>query len=430
VKSRTLFLTLFACTAASAWGTEPALLRGPYLQLNTPSSVIVRWRTDIPTDSRVTFGTTAQELTKTAASAELTTEHSVTITGLTPSTRSYYRVGTTAALLTTPDDTCFFETSPVPGAATHRRLWVLGDAGTANHEQLACRDAFNAFAATSGRADLILLLGDNAYPDGKDPEYQKAIFDIYTPTIHNTPMWSCLGNHDGHSADAATNKGPYFDIFDLPKNAEAGGLASGTEAYYSFNYGDIHFVVLDSYKTDRSTSAPMAGWLRRDLLTVNSKWLIAFFHHPPYSKGSHDSDAENELKEMRENFVPILENAGVDLVLSGHSHCYERSKFITGHTGLSTTFDAGKHVVQPGSGDPAHDKAYTKPAAPGAHPGTIYTVSGSAGHATGGTLNHPAMWLSLNEVGSMVIDVEGEKLATLFLNEKGTVRDRFEIVKK
>ena len=73
------------------------------------------------------------------------------------------------------------------------------------------------------------------------------------------------------------------------------------------------------------TPSPMAIWLRSDLAVTTNRWLVAFWHHPPYTKGSHDSDAEAELIEMRQNIVPILEAGGVDLVLSGHSHSYERS---------------------------------------------------------------------------------------------------------
>ena len=140
---------------------------------------------------------------------------------------------------------------------------------------------------------------------------------------------------------------PYYDIFSFPKLAEAGGVASGTEAYYSFDYGNIHFVCLDSDETIRASNGPMANWLRNDLANNTQDWLIAFFHHPPYSKGSHNSDTETELIQMRQNFLPILEEHGVDLVLSGHSHAYERSKFIDGHYGSSGTFNSGSMGCKP-----------------------------------------------------------------------------------
>src|SRR5258705_12371843 len=89
--------------------------------------------------------------------------------------------------------------------------------------------------------------------------------------------------------------------------------------------------------SDRLEEAPMCQWLRLDLAANTNLWLIAFWHHPPYSKGSHDSDWEFELVEMRENALPILEAYGVDLVLCGHSHGYERSFLLNGYYGGSET---------------------------------------------------------------------------------------------
>src|SRR5216117_1053841 len=116
----------------------------------------------------------------------------------------------------------------------------------ASTNQAAVRDAYLAFTG-SRHTDLWLMLGDNAYPDGTDAQYQAAVFDMYPALLHNSPVWPTLGNHDGQSADSATQSGPYYDIFTLPTQAEAGGVASGTEAYYSFDYGNMHFVVLDSF---------------------------------------------------------------------------------------------------------------------------------------------------------------------------------------
>ena len=75
----------------------------------------------------------------------------------------------------------------------------------------------------------------------------------------------------------------------------------------------------------------MACWLRMDLAETTNNWIIAFYHHPEYTKGSHNSDTEIELIQMRENLLPILEEGGVDLVLTGHSHVYERSCLLDGH---------------------------------------------------------------------------------------------------
>ena len=88
----------------------------------------------------------------------------------------------------------------------------------------------------------------------------------------------------------------------------------------------------------------MYNWLENDLLNTTQDWIVAFWHHPPYSKGSHNSDSESYLIDMRENFLPLLEENGVDLVLSGHSHSYERSYFLNGHYGNSNSFDPSIHM--------------------------------------------------------------------------------------
>lgn len=78
---------------------------------------------------------------------------------------------------------------------------------------------------------------------------------------------------------------------------------------------------------DRSVNGPMASWLKKDFAMNTSTWLIVFWHHAPFSKALHDSDKEIELIEMRENFLPILESGGEDLLLFGNSHAYQRSFF-------------------------------------------------------------------------------------------------------
>jgi PKD repeat protein len=215
----------------------------------------------------------------------------------------------------------------------------------------------------------------------------------------------------------------------LPKAAEAGGFASGTEAYYSFDYANIHFVCLDSYETDRSVNGTMMEWLQADLALNDQPWVIAFFHHPPYSKGSHNSDTEVELIDMRQNALPILEAWGVDLVLTGHSHSYERSFLLDGHYGSSTTLSA-VHKLDSGDGRESGDGAYEKPDLIAAqNAGAVYAVAGSSGKISGGALNHPAMFVSLNSLGSMVLDVTGNRLDAVFLDQAGATRDSFSLVK-
>lgn len=401
--------------------------RGPYLQSGSDSSMVLRWRTDVPADGRVRFGTNVADLKFAVDQLAATTEHEVRLVGLWPGTRFFYSVGTTDGTLAGGDTNHFFHTSPPPGTAKDLRVWVIGDAGTLTAGQFAVRDAYEAFAA--GRpTDVWLMLGDNAYYFGTDVEYQMAVFNVYTNLLRNTVAWSTLGNHDTYSVEA-NGRHAYFDIFTLPTAGEAGGVASGTEHYYSFDYGRVHFICLDSMESDRSAIGDMATWVTNDLAHTTADWIIAYWHHAPYSRGSHDSDTELELIEMRQNIVPLLEQGGVDLVLSGHSHSYERSYLIAGHYGSSGTF-SNIHKLNNGEGREQSSGPYHKPrGGPVPLYGAVYAVVGSSGWTSGGTLNHPAMQVSLNQLGSMVLDITSNRLDAIFLREDGTTNDWFTISK-
>ncbi|RPH97185.1 MAG: DNRLRE domain-containing protein [Lysobacterales bacterium] len=417
-------LTLLAAAPLFA----ASVVRGPYLQLQTDAGVTVRWRTDAATDSVVRFGATPGNLNQSVTVPGLTTEHTVRLDGLAAGQQFWYSVGDRNAPLA-GDATFHFHTAPVRGEAAATRIWVIGDSGTADANARAVRDAYLAWAA-SNPADLWLMLGDNAYNSGTDAEFQAAVFNTYPTILRQLPLWPTLGNHDGATANSNLQSGPYYDIFNLPKAAEAGGFASGTEAYYSFDYANIHFVCLDSYETDRSVNGVMMEWLQADLALNDQPWVIAFFHHPPYSKGSHNSDTETALIDMRQNALPILEAWGVDLVLTGHSHSYERSYLLDGHYGVSTSLNPLNHVLDPGDGRESGDGAYEKPDLIAAqNAGAVYAVAGSSGKISGGALNHPAMFVSLNSLGSMVLDVTGNRLDAVFLDQAGATRDSFTLVK-
>lgn len=424
---RCVLIGVAAGLTVTAQSAAPVVVRGPYLQLTTPKSTVIRWRTDQPAANTLRFGIN-DSLTKTASTAGEATEHVVLLDKLLPDTSYSYRLtnGTNSIAET---NLFRFRTSPVVGTEKPVRIWALGDAGTYSKEQKAVRDAFTAYSKAKS-ADFIILLGDNAYPNGRDREYQAGLFQMYRDYLNHTPLWPAFGNHDGRNASSPTQSGVYYDIFTLPTMAQAGGVMSGTEAYYSYDYANIHMICLDSHDTDRGADQAMAQWLRADLAFNKQPWKIAYWHHPPYSKGSHDSDNAKDsgarMNEMRETFNPILEAASVDLVLCGHSHVYERSFFLNGHYRESKTFDPMIHVKQPGFGGTEKGGAYVKPSFT-PNSGTVYVVSGSAGHAEGGKLNHPAMAVSLNEPGSFIVDVEAGILRGTFLNGAGKVRDQFEI---
>jgi acid phosphatase type 7 len=406
------------------------LLRGPYLQLGTPNSVIVKWRTDQVTESIVRYGLAPDELELSAVDLVPTTEHAVQILGLTPNTKYFYSIGSITENLAGGDENHFFLTHPIAGQAKPTRIWAIGDAGTASAGDFGShlvRDAYLNFKGTN-HTDVWLMLGDNAYYDGWDHEYQVAVFETYPTLLRNILLWSTMGNHETYSADDEGHFA-YYDIFTLPTAGQAGGTASGTEKYYSFDYANIHFVCLDSELSTRTRNSPMWNWLQQDLEANTNDWLIAFWHSPPYSKGSHNSDNRfdnnGNMIAMRTNFVSLLEAYGVDLVLCGHSHIYERSYLLNGHYGLSTSLQPTM-IKDSGSGRPEDTGAYIKSADDA---GAVYIVAGSSGWATSRTGFHPVMFFDELELGSLVIDVNTNRMDVRFLRETGAIDDYFTILK-
>ncbi len=403
--------------------------RGPYIQRLRPDGAVLMWRTNRPATSKVTLVGDGRSF----ANATVTTDHEVAVSALSPSTRYPYAVGTDSQVLAQGADFAF-TTAPPPGTARPIRIWVLGDSGTWNETQRKVRDAY--LAATADRpTDLVILLGDNAYPDGTDYNYQYALFErMYESVLRQVPVWPCIGNHDASRLDEVMQTGPYFDIFSLPT------AGSGSEAYYSFDFANVHFVAMD----DSLVRTPaQVAWLQRDVATTAQPWLIAWAHVSTFSKGTHDSDIDGGSEGLhRAAFNPVLEDAGVDLILSGHSHGYERSILIDGLYGVSSDFTAnpGRFTVSGGDGRLDGGGPYQKPERRGPHQGTVYVVDGNSGGRAEpgeplGPLNHPVMvpqpggLRGTLQPGSMVIDISGNRLEARYIDLNGAVLDDWVIVK-
>jgi hypothetical protein len=430
----------------------PGLVRGPYLQMGTPSSMIVRWRTNVFTDTRLAYGLVQGVLDEVISDPTPKIEHEVLITGLAAGTKYYYEVGNASGTSAGNDAEHFFKTSPLPGSREATRIWVIGDSGECALNSQGCTDAtavMNEYltwvSEHGGRlADLLLILGDNAYNIGTDLQYTEGLFEVFGDVLRNHVLWPVPGNHEFGASDSPSQTGPYYEAFTLPKAGEAGGIASGTEAYYSFDFANIHFATLDSHDTPRTAPAnpesnvcpggggggAMYNWLCADLATTDQDWIFTFWHHPPYTKGSHDSDAETQLQQMRQRFNPVIEAHGVDLNLTGHSHSYERSVLLDGHYGNSASYNPGSHAKDPGDGDPEGDGAYQKPSlGPDPNQGAVYSVVGSSSKNTGSLTQHPVMAYWENYEGSLVIDVACNQLDGYFVNKDGAENDHFRIFK-
>lgn len=138
------------------------VVRGPYLQTGTPNSMIIKWRTDASSDSKVWYGTSVNTITNQVTIPSSVTNHEVKITGLSPSSVYYYMIGSTSGTLSPANTNQFFKTSPNSGAKGKYKFWVIGDAGTGTANQANAKNGFLNYIGNN-HIDAWLWLGDNAY---------------------------------------------------------------------------------------------------------------------------------------------------------------------------------------------------------------------------------------------------------------------------
>jgi hypothetical protein len=425
-KGLSLFLFLLSVQVSAQ------VVRQPYLQVVTPNSIVVRWDSDSSRIGTVYFGASANSLTSSKSDTGATVKHEITISGLSPKQKYYYSV--TGASGGRSDQ--YFVTAPLAGTPQATRMWVISDFGqsfdaSSDARRLVTVGVWKAFNNNSLAADLVLSVGDQTESDWES-QLQANYFNQLQDVLRITPLFTTVGNHDN-----IDNCVVYKASFTLPTKAEAGGVASGAEEYYSFNYANIHVVVL------AGDGADMAGvektWLQNDLAANKSDWLIALMHHPMHSAGEHKSDTDPVSISERANWLPLLENAGVDLILAGHNHVYERSYMLDNLTGLSTSLtDANKIDTTLGRSDVDH--AYQKVAGQ-PHKGEIFVNCESGGYSVSAdNLNRPFKFTPVvvkgaGFEGSLVIDVNGStqmdvKFLCNALDSSGShVWDHFTITK-
>ncbi|MBL8914881.1 MAG: metallophosphoesterase [Archangium sp.] len=389
------FLVLSAVLFGTASFAAPELTRGPYLQLAGPTGITIVFRTATVSMAEVRFGNLGQALNGRVAELLPTTEHVMHLTGLTPLTSYEYEVVVDGVALAGRDP-FRFKTYPPVGTGSPFRFFAWGDSGTGTNAQLQVAERL---ARDADEATLSLILGDIIYYVGEPELYDARFFGPYAPLLRRMVIWPTIGNHD---VGLDPLGGPYLDAYYLPRNNPA-----NTELYYSFDYGDAHFVCLDTHVSGHfSPSAPQLLWAAADLAASNAKWKFVYFHVPPYTGGTHADDPF-----IRDNILPVLEAAGVDVVFSGHSHVYERTYLLRGNT--ITQSDRSNYVRD----------------VPDA--GTLYVVSGTAGQSGGlSRPQHPLMAFQAgNVIGASVIDVNGDDLHGYFLTDDGTAIDLFHLSK-
>jgi hypothetical protein len=327
--------------------------------------------------------------------------------------------------------------------------------------------------------DFVMNCGDNVYESGRDDEYQRYFFPVYNadvaglrigaPLLRTVPFYTVIANHDVQDKDengheiADFTKNPdalaFYTAMHLPLNGPADlsyptptmGRAAAIEAFracaggrfprmanYSFDYGDAHFLCLDSNRYIDPNDEALQTWMKTDLSSTDALWKFVVFHHPPFNVG-HE---HYEVQHMRV-LAPLFEAHGVDIVLSGHEHTYQRPRPLRfAPAGAGNSADIGeKDRRVPGTFaiDTTFDgRVNTRPN------GVLYIVTGAGGKHLydPGFTDNPSLWTHADDghadyVVKMVtdrhsltlFDVDGSRLTMAQIDEEGHEFDRIAVTK-
>jgi uncharacterized protein (TIGR03437 family) len=318
-----------ALALPSLSAAESVVRRYPSLHKVGPDCASVVWSMNTKTNATLMWsggGTSSSilpritELTPAQTGLPATVyQYEAAVNGLVPGVSYAYDVQTGAADAMAPlsaPRAGFRTPGPGPFSFLH-----IADCGSGEPPQLQIASRM----ATEENIALVLANGDLSYPDGAFGDLESKYYGAYRDLMARMPFFPVAGNHEYFS-----NSGnPYFAMFCGPE-AE-GAPASERGRYYSFDWGEAHFIALDSNDPLTAAAAGNGGmlrWLEEDLRRTRKFWKIVFFHHPPYAVGKHHDEPEAAL--VRAHIVPILERYGVHLVLSGHEHNYQRTAPLMG----------------------------------------------------------------------------------------------------
>ena len=194
--------------------------------------------------------------------------------------------------------------------------------------------------------DFVINAGDMV-DNGKNFTQWGYALNTYQPLFANYSQIFTAGNHEGNTY-GMTN---FFD-YAIPTDNDGNPLITDVlgGVYYSFDYANAHFVVLNTNDADvNGLGTTQLDWLKKDLEGSNKKWKFVLMHKSIFSGGSHSYDGE--VVKMREQLVPLFAETGVNIVFGGHDHTYTSTMLIdkdgnaTSKQDLSGTQYAGDGVL-------------------------------------------------------------------------------------
>ncbi|MFP6738056.1 MAG: metallophosphoesterase family protein [Planctomycetota bacterium] len=357
--------------------------RGPQLALPSERSMTIAWRSLVPVLGSVDYWAADGGAVLTVSGTGISTEHVILLDGLEPATTYLYRVRSGPDALS--ELSSFKSVSDDPSAAI--RFAVLGDHGCGCDTQYAVLDVIRG-----STPDLVLTTGDNAYYDGTRAEVLQNYFAPMASLIDQVPVYPCLGNHDVRTEYAR----PLLEQVYLPANN-----ADGSEHFYSFQRGNCLFIALDSNQ-DLSSASLQYEWLEDELQSNTSDWVICYFHHPMYSDSSH-----GDAPLLQFYLAPLFEEHGVDIVLAGHDHSYQRSYPLR----------AGRAI------DGHMEPDFLDPGAP------IYVVTGGGGAVLYSIFRSLRMASVAMRHHAVIFDIEGAELRMSAVDTAGVVFDSMSVRK-
>lgn len=280
------------------------------------------------------FKTRDAEVSGLATNAGNMSIHSVTLIGLKPGTKYLYRVSDGE----TWSEVNHFTTSP--SNPRPFKFLLFGDSQSMQYDvwSTTLHQAYRA------NPDAVFMSNVGDLVDvGLDYSQWQGWFDAGKGVIDNIPVVPVVGNHETYTGGKGFSMPLLFTgQFRLPDN----GPEELKGQVYSFDYGNVHFSVLDSQAGEERKFVPnmikdQQLWLEKDLKNTDKQWKIVLIHRPPYDNRSKDGN-----QYIRSSFVPIFDKYHVDVVFAGHDHAYTRSYPL--HGGAVVESKVGTRYVTTG----------------------------------------------------------------------------------